>query len=120
MRSSVAVAIPVTVTIAPTVFAFPSLAITPAAFAGLAKLMALMVGLTAVKAVAIDLALQLPFLLVNAALTFVEIVSVSPPRGAEQQKPANRRSEQGHFPTLGKCSCVAPRHNGLPATNGQC
>jgi len=98
MRYSVAIAIPVTIT--PAMFAFPALAVNAAAIPGFAKLVALMLGLTAVKAVAIDLALELPFLLVNPSLAFVEVMSVGTARGAEQQKPAKHRGDQRGLPNL--------------------
>src|SRR3989454_1463031 len=75
-----------------------------------------MVGLTAVKAVAIDFALELPFVLLDVALAPAKVVRCSAACGAEQEKPTKRCGEQRRFPTLCKSKDVAPDHNGLPAT----
>src|SRR6266849_2985236 len=111
----IAVAMPVEVAV-PVAFAIPALAFAPTPFASLAKFVALMVGLTAVKAVAIDFALELPFVLLDVALAPAKVVRCSAACGTEQEKPTKRCGEQHRFPTLCKPSDVAPDHNGLPAT----
>src|SRR6266852_4556018 len=110
---SLLIAIPIA---APVAFAIPALAFAPTLFASFAKFVALMIGLTAVKAVTIDFALELPFVLLDVALALVKVLRLSAACGTEQEKPTKRCGEQRRFPTLCKSSDVAPDHNGLPAT----
>src|SRR5712692_9870033 len=79
-------AIPIAVAM-PVAFALPALAFAPTPFASFAKFVALMVGLTAVKAVTIDFALELPFVLLDVALAPAKVVRCSAACGTEQEKP---------------------------------
>src|SRR6266851_3377680 len=86
------IAIPIAVA-TPVALALPALAFAPTPFASFAKFVALMIGLTAVKAVAIDFALELPFVLLDVALAPVKVVRFSAACGTEQEKPTKRCGE---------------------------
>ena len=83
----VIVFVPVVVGV-PAVFVLvpPAVMFAPATFAGFVQFVALVIGLTAVASMALDGAMELMFLVGDAALAAVDFIGVQPWRSGEEQE----------------------------------